>query len=123
MLIQLLSLAYITIIEIICAFLIAVGIDTCIYPTVNDDKRQSTPSLLVETAFFIGVVVVITYMVKHVVRLVSFPFLGIGGFKKNTLREPNTLTIMTVFAIFFCNSIQYKISVLKQRFLRFDNHI
>lgn len=121
--IKLLSLAYITIIEIMFAFLIAISIDTGIYKTVQDDQHQSTPTLLLETAFFIGLVVVLTFILKQLFKLLPFPFVGLYGFKKNTLREPQTLTTMTVFAIFFCNSIQYKISILKKRFLLFDNHI
>ena len=111
---------YITIIEIMGAFLIAVGVDSMIHPTVQNDAQQSTPSLLIETAFFIGIIVVIAYIVKQLLHYISFPFVGLFGFKKNTLYEPNKLTTLTVFSIFFCNSIQYKISVLKKRFLFFD---
>jgi hypothetical protein len=63
-----LSLAYITIIEIIVSFLIALGVDTCIHQSVRDDQHQSTPSLLIETAFFVGVVVVITYIIKQFIK-------------------------------------------------------
>ena len=121
--IKALSLAYITIIEIILSFLIAVGVDTFIHQSVRDDQHQSTPSLLIETAFFIGIIVVVTYIIKQFIKLIPSPFVGIGGFKQNTLRETNNLTTMTVFAIFFCNSIQNKITVLKKRVLFEDEHI
>lgn len=103
--------------EIIAAFIIAVVLDRYLFrENVRSDENTPTTQLLLETCVFGGILGIITYVAGVFIRLIPFPFNGINGYKHSSYDEVRVLSTLSVFALIFCDSIQYKLEILRYRF-------
>ena len=106
-----------TTIEIISAFILSVGIDTYLFKESHrSDENTSTTLLLIETCLFCGILGILTYLAGIVIRKIPFPLNGWMGYKHASYDELRVLSILSVFTLIFCDSIQYKLEILRHRF-------
>jgi len=112
----LIDIFFTTTIEIITAFMISLGLDRYIFKENHEnDNATSTTTLLLETCLFCGILGVITYVAGIIIRHIPFPLDGIYGYKHSSYDELKVLSILSVFALIFCDSIQYKLEILRHR--------
>jgi len=115
-LIFLIDIFFITVIEIIAAFILSIGVDKYFFiENHQDDENESTIHLLLKTCFFCGILSIVTYFTGIIVQHIPFPFDGFYGYKHASYSEVKTLTILSVFVLIFCDSIQYKLTILRKR--------
>jgi len=107
---------FITTIQLITAFCLAFGLDKYIFQESHEnDEHTSSIMLLLETCLFCGIVGVVTYFIGIVIRYIPFPLDGWYGYKHSSYDEVKLLSILSIFTIVFCDSIQYKLTLLKER--------
>jgi hypothetical protein len=116
MIIFLCDIFFTTTLEIITAFIISLGLDRYIFKEnhINDDNKD-TLTLLVETCLFCGIIGVVTYATGIIVRRIPFPLDGIFNYKHSSYEEIKVLSILSVFTLIFCDSVQYKLNILRYR--------
>lgn len=116
-LIGIIDIGFVGIIQVIIAFFISFALDF-VLPTKGDHKT-GTVFLLFEISLMVGLILIITHYVGKVVMLIPFPLVGLFGYV-NRVSEWNTLPIMTVFTLIYCETIQHKIEILRRRESLFD---
>ena len=116
-LIGIIDIGFVGVIEVITAFFISFVLDFVI-PTKRDHKT-GTVLLLFEISLLVGLILILNYYVGKVVMLIPFPLIKLFGYVKR-VSEWNTLPIMTVFTLIYCDTIQHKIEILRKRESLFD---
>ena len=107
-----LDIGFVTFMQVACAFFLSFMLDKLLPRT--HDTHKPTVRLLIEAGVFVGgLMVVLHYLVKVLIR-VPFPLLGVWGYKTR-ISEWRGLTLLTVFALIYCDTIQRKLEVLRKR--------
>ena len=116
-LIFLADIFYTNSLEIVAAFIIALILDKYVFrENIRSDENTSTAELLLETCAFGGILGIVTYIAGVLIRYIPFPLNGINGYKHSSYDEVRVLSTLSVFALIFCDSIQYKLEILRYRF-------
>jgi hypothetical protein len=111
-LISSLDIAFVSFIQVGVSFFVSYVLDHLI-PHSND-KLKGTLLLLVETSVLIGCLLIVMHYVAIAVRRIPFPLMNVFGYTKR-ISEWKGLTLLTVFALIYCDTIQGKIEILRLR--------
>jgi len=107
-----LDIGYVTLIQVSASFFLSLCLDR-VFPHDNNQKK-GTLRLLVETGCLIGVLMAVLHYVALGVRRIPFPLLGVWGYKTR-ISEWKGLTLLSVFALIYCDSIQSNLNTLRKR--------
>jgi membrane protease YdiL (CAAX protease family) len=107
-----LDIAFVSLLQVAVAFFLSFGIDKVVPHT--DDRHKATVRLLLETGAFVGALAVVLHYSAKLMWRIPFPFLGLWGYNKR-ISEWKGLTLLSVFALIYCDTVQRKIQILRTR--------
>lgn len=117
-LIAVLSIFYISAIEMFLAFGSTIVLDFLFLKHMRDEvKENSTPLLLLNAGLYMGLLMSIVYYGRMLLKMIPFPLEGAFGFKSSSIEEFVKLEAFLVFAVFYWDGLTEIVNELRVRII------
>ena len=115
--IKMLDIIYISIIQFTLAIFMNIGVDKLFTPDREKlDEHTNVLQDFLLLCLMIAVLVTLSYIIRHIVRLIPSPFHTIQGFRHDTLPELTDIAPITGFVLLTSGYIENRIHHIRQYF-------
>lgn len=111
-----LAIVYLTALEMLLAFGTTLFLDIALMRNIKHDVIVlSTPILLLQAAFYMGILMTVVFYGRKLLRHIPFPLDGVFGFKYKAIEENIRLEAFLVFAVFYWDGLSKIVDELRTR--------
>lgn len=111
-----LDIAFLTIIEFIVAISITIIFDKfIIHENHKNDNKKTTFRLIIESCLYIAILWIVIYNVIDYIKKIPFPFEGVYNYSRKSNIHVRSINIIPVFIMVFCDSLNYKLNIIRER--------
>jgi|TARA_E500000178_G_C17028547_1_gene759289 hypothetical protein len=115
--IKMLDIVYISIIQFTLAIFMNIGVDKLLTPEREKlDEHANVLQDFLLLCLMIAILVTLSYVIRHIVRLIPSPFHTMQGFRHDKLPELAEIAPITGFVLLTSGYIENRIHHLRQYF-------
>jgi hypothetical protein len=122
-LIKVLDIFFASFVYICAAFLVSLILDKYFFPKFNEEKEKKKKFIIsvFEVCFIVGLIGVISYVIRNLIQMIPFPLDGLYGFKHLMVGEVRSGALFSAYVILLNSYLQKKLIVIKNKFSNIVN--